>query len=151
MKGQEFKRLMKKLDNIERNIKMSIFIQKEKVERPKYPDLASLERSVVQYKVPCNKEYACSSCDTRKRNVCWSFGVKQDRKRVLIAGLPYARIILGNMKLSDLWIIASYLKAYPVFGNKSQLVDRIIKRQFVLQEQGVIVETPKGIKIKKIS
>jgi hypothetical protein len=151
MRERDFKRLVKKLDGIERNMKMAHFIQKEKMDKPKYPDLFSLERFMTACETPCTKQYECSLCDTKKRNACWTFGVKKDRKRMLIAGVPYSRIILGDFKLSDLWILASYLKIYPVFGSKSQLVDRIIKRQFELQEQDVIVSTKKGVKIKKIS
>ena len=146
---REFKRLMKKLESIERNVKMASFIQKEKSEKPRYPDLVTLSRFVEDHKVSCTVQpkYECTACTTKKRNSCWVLSTKKDRKKMLIAGVPYERIIMGNMKLSDLWILASYLKVYPVFGNKSQLVDRIIKRQFQLKEEGKIVETPKGVKV----
>lgn len=150
MREREFQILKKKLDSIERNMKMAHFIQKDKMAKPRYPDLRSLEQFVAASELPCNKKYECTLCDTKKRNDCWTLGTKKDRKRMLIAGVPYSRVILGEFKLSDLWILASYLKIFPVFGSKSQLVDRIIKRQFELQEQGIIVSTKTGVKIKNI-
>ncbi len=149
MRTREFQRLMKKLDNVNRNIKLASFIQKEKSEQPKYPDLNSLEKFVAHHKVICLQQplHNCSGCSTKKRNVCWSIGVKKDRKKMICAGVPYERVILGNMKLSDLWITARYLGITDIFGSKSRLVDLILKRQFELKKEGKLIETPKGYKL----
>ena len=130
MRREEFYRLMKKMDATQRSIKLAESIIKEKSENPRYPDLFSLESFVKEKAVICRFKYNCTACPTKKRNQCWKEAKKIDNKRVLLAGLPYPRVILGEMKLSDLWIIAAHINASTVRKSKSAMVDAIIKAQY---------------------
>lgn len=130
MRKREFDRLIKKIDNAQRSIKLTEHIMKEKSDHPKYPDLFSLETYVKDKEIECKLDYNCGACPTKKRNVCWKEAKKVDNKKVLLSGMPYPRVILGEMRISNLWIIASHLGANLTSRSKSSMVDAIMKKQY---------------------
>jgi hypothetical protein len=137
MRKREYDRVMSYLKDIKRNLKLTEHVLREKGAKPKYTDLMSLESFTRAQEIPCNniQKYNCCVCLTKKRNKCWAIANKNDIKRILIAGLPYPRVILSNMQISSLWMIASYLKILFTRKTKSALVDAIIKKQYQLDKE----------------
>ena len=78
-------------------------------------------------------------------------------KTVLIKGIPYSRDLLGEMKITNLWAIASHLKIITPIRTKSNLVDLIMKEQHELypnqdawaRKKPVKQNTEKDMEVKK--
>jgi hypothetical protein len=124
--------IIKKLNDIKRSINIGNSILREKSDTPKYPDLNSLETTTKFSTIDClNKKrpYYCGMCMTKRRNKCWAECMRIDRRKIVVAGIPYKREVLGEMNIGDLWILCAHLQINESRKTRSNLVRRIIEKQ----------------------
>lgn len=124
--------IIKKLNDIKRSINIGNSILREKSDTPKYPDLNSLETTTKFSTIGClNKKrpYYCGMCMTKRRNKCWAECMRIDRRKVVVAGIPYKREVLGEMNIGDLWILCAHLQINESRKTRSNLVGCIINKQ----------------------
>lgn len=135
---KEYLAIMQKLESIQKDIRLSRVLQGERNSpKPRYPDLLSLETAVKEQNLKCSfLRGSCSNCKVEKRNKCWSIIQKRLLKKKLIAGMPYTKEQLGEMKIAHLWILASHLKVKVLGTTKSELVVNIYRAQPEEQTKG---------------
>jgi len=141
---QEYKELVKQMGNLMKriNIYEALYAKKAKTE---YPEMMTLVNAVKVSNVQCgnDEKYDCFTCTVKRRNNCWKLAKKLQHKQNVINGLPYTRNQLADLRISDLWILASHLKVEVALKGKSYLVAAIHDKQ---KELGLIKDEYKGIR-----